>query len=231
LRGRDIKRYNAELVDLWLIATFPALKLNIDNYPAVKTYLQTFGKRLHQTGEEFIDENGQKSKSRKKTSNKWFETQDQIGYYQEFGKEKIVWKRIGSIIRFQYDKEGSLCLDSTCFLTGGAIKFLTAYLNSKVAINQLLENSPKTGTGDVIISVQALEPILVPQLSKLEQKPFVDLVEQILKNKSEGKPTTALEAAIDVLVYRLYALRYAEVKAIDPTFSMSESAYEALPIG
>jgi type I restriction-modification system DNA methylase subunit len=39
LRGRDIKRYKAEFADLWLIATFPALKLNIDDYPAVKAIL------------------------------------------------------------------------------------------------------------------------------------------------------------------------------------------------
>jgi type I restriction-modification system DNA methylase subunit len=88
LRGRDIKRYKAEFADLWLIATFPALKLNIDDYPAVRDYLKSFGKRLHQTGEEFIDENGQKAKTRKKTGNKWFETQDQIAYYEEFEKEK-----------------------------------------------------------------------------------------------------------------------------------------------
>ena len=43
LRGRDIRRYKADWQGLWLIATFPALDVDIDNYPAVKKYLLTFG--------------------------------------------------------------------------------------------------------------------------------------------------------------------------------------------
>ncbi|MFH1336957.1 MAG: Eco57I restriction-modification methylase domain-containing protein [Candidatus Zixiibacteriota bacterium] len=35
LRGRDIKRYSYEFADLWLIATFPSLKYDIEEYPAV----------------------------------------------------------------------------------------------------------------------------------------------------------------------------------------------------
>ncbi|PCG20250.1 hypothetical protein KQ44_09655 [Brachyspira sp. G79] len=52
LRGRDIKRYNCIFNSLYLISTFPALKLNIDNYPAIKKYLKSFGKRLEQSGEK-----------------------------------------------------------------------------------------------------------------------------------------------------------------------------------
>lgn len=91
LRGRDIRRYHANFADLWLIATFPALKHDIDDYPAVKKYLKSFGKKMNQTGETLINNSGKKEKSRKKTSNKWFETQDQIGYYEEFEKEKIIY--------------------------------------------------------------------------------------------------------------------------------------------
>ncbi len=215
LRGRDIKRYKAEFADLWLIATFPALHLDIDNYPAVKQYLQEFLPKLNQTGEEYINTSGAKEKTRKKTGNKWFETQDQIGFYQDFEKEKIVWKRIGSVIRFQYDDSKVFCLDSTCFLVGKDIKFLIGILNSKIAIKQLLENSPKTGTGDVITSVQALEPILIPSLSNLEQQPFINLVEQILVKKEKNEDTTDLENQIDQLVYRLYDLTEEEIAIIE----------------
>jgi len=74
LRGRDIKRYWAEFADLWLIATFPSLNLNINQYPAIKKYLASFGRKLEQVGEKFIDESGQEVNTRKKTGNKWFET-------------------------------------------------------------------------------------------------------------------------------------------------------------
>jgi len=81
LRGRDIKRYAYEWAELWLIATFPSQHYNIDEYPAVKQYLLSFGiERLEQTGKtHFV--NGEKVKARKRTSNKWFETQDSISYW------------------------------------------------------------------------------------------------------------------------------------------------------
>ena len=51
LRGRDIKRYGYEWAELWLIATFPSRHYNIEDYPAVKQYLLSFGiERLEQTG-------------------------------------------------------------------------------------------------------------------------------------------------------------------------------------
>ena len=88
-------------------------------------------------------------------------------------------------------------------------------MNSKVSYRLLLENSPKTGTGDVITSVQAIEPLLIPQISESEQKPFVDLVEKILIEKQAGKDTTTLEQQIDNLVYQLYGLDEEEIKIIN----------------
>ena len=78
LRGRDIKRYDYEWAGLWLICTFPALKIDIENFPSLKGYLQTFLPYIAQSSETI---NGKKC--RKKTSNKWFETQDNIAYYEE----------------------------------------------------------------------------------------------------------------------------------------------------
>src|SRR5699024_1825473 len=127
--------------------------IDIEEYPAVKAHLLSFGyDRLKQTGEKG---------SRKKTKHKWFETQDSIGYWDDFSKQKIVWKRIGSILRFSYDGAGSMTLDSTCFATGKHIKFLVAILNSKMG-HHMMKDAPQTGTGDLLISVQAIEPLKIP---------------------------------------------------------------------
>ncbi len=99
LRGRDIDKYYTQWDCSYTIATFPALGVSISHYPAIEKYLKSFRPRINQTGEAFIDSDGVKSKTRKKTSNKWFETQDPIGYHAEFKKEKILWKRIGSPVR------------------------------------------------------------------------------------------------------------------------------------
>ncbi len=80
LRGRDIKRYSYEFADLYLITTFPSLKIDIEEFLAVKTHLLSFGyDRLKQTGD---------IGSRKKTNNKWFETQDSIGYWDPTYRQK-----------------------------------------------------------------------------------------------------------------------------------------------
>jgi hypothetical protein len=99
LRGRDIRRYGYEWANLYLIALFPTLNYDIDNYPAVKEYLisaewssevpRGYGReRLEQTGAEHIID-GIKFKARKATNNKWFETQDQIGYWEVWTKNEI----------------------------------------------------------------------------------------------------------------------------------------------
>ena len=81
LRGRDIKRYGYEWADKYIIATFPSRHYDIELYPAVKRHLLSFGKeRLEQTGKTYTID-GEKVKARKKTNNKWFETQDSISYW------------------------------------------------------------------------------------------------------------------------------------------------------
>ncbi|HEB8049995.1 TPA: Eco57I restriction-modification methylase domain-containing protein, partial [Campylobacter jejuni] len=123
LRGRDIKRYSYEWAGLWVIGTFPSLKLDIEQYPALKQYLSQFLPRIEQSGEKGC---------RKKTSNKWFETQDNIAYYEEFEKEKIVWNRISSDLCFSYDNQKNFILDSMfsiTFYSNINLKYLIANLN------------------------------------------------------------------------------------------------------
>ena len=91
LRGRDIKRYGYEFADLYVIALFPSRHYSIDDYPSVRDYLLSAEwsdkipnghglEKLEQTGEHHTID-GVTFTARKKTSNKWYETQDQIGYW------------------------------------------------------------------------------------------------------------------------------------------------------
>ena len=209
LRGRDIKRYGYNWADLYLIATFPSRHYNIDDYPAVKTHLLSFGKeRLEQTGKKYIIDDVEE-KARKKTNNKWFETQDSISYWEDFNKPKIIWKRIGSILRFSYDNTGSLGLDSTCFATGANISYLCCILNSKMG-HYLLKDAPKTGTGDLLVSVQAIEPIKVP-LPTIE---IATMLESMLHMIVENNSNT-IEKEMDDIIYKLYHLSNDEIKYIE----------------
>ena len=199
LRGRDIKRYGYEWAELSLIAIFPSRHYNIDEYPAIKQYLLSFGiERLEQTGKTHLV-NGEKVKARKRTSNKWFETQDSISYWEDFSKPKIIWKRIGSILRFSYDSKGCLGLDSTCFATGQHIEYLCCVLNSLMG-HYLLKDSPKTGTGDLLVSVQAIEPACIPYNSQYDERLSSLLTAQITNSSN------VIEKEINDIVFTIYSL-------------------------
>ena len=125
LRGRDIKRYRAEWAGLYLIAMFPALHLDIDQYPAIRDYLKTFGKALEQSGERG---------SRKKTNNKWFEVQDTIAYWKEFEKEKIIYPNMTKYCPFVVE-DANFLTNQKCFILTSekeSLRYLAAILNSWV---------------------------------------------------------------------------------------------------
>jgi len=203
LRGRDIKRYDYEFAHQYIIAAFPSKQYNIDDYQALREFLLSFGmERMEQTGKEYII-NGEKVKSRKKTNNKWFETQDSISYWDDFSRPKIIWKRVGSIIRFSYDEKGVFGLDSTCFATGKHIPYLCCVLNSSMG-HYLLSGAPRTGTGDLLISVQAVEPIRIPVID-VPDEIFSDLVRRFITN-----PSNELDEEIDNIIFNLYGLNSEE---------------------
>ncbi|MFK7948922.1 MAG: N-6 DNA methylase, partial [Saprospiraceae bacterium] len=54
LKGRNIERYKANWSNLWLISTFPAKNIDINDFSAVKAHLENYLPKLKQIGESFI---------------------------------------------------------------------------------------------------------------------------------------------------------------------------------
>ena len=174
LRGRDIGRYACNYANLWLIATFPSKNYDINDFPAVKNYLLSFGKeRLEQSGSTFTL-NGEKIQSRKKTNNKWYETQDSISYWDDFSKQKIVWSRLtrisksdfSSFPRFALVDEGYYVLDSLCFFTGDNLQNLIHLLNSEFAAYYFFNSVAILDNGGLQMRQQYVEEIPLPHLNK-----------------------------------------------------------------
>lgn len=178
LRGRDIKRYSYTWANLYLIATFPSRHYNIDDYPAVKEYLLSFGKeRLEQTGKEYIV-NGERIKARKKTNNKWFETQDSISYWEDFLKQKIVWaetmrmtkSNVNNFPRFAVVDNG-IFTDKTAFIgRGKQLDKMCTVLNSEFAIFWFINNVAVLDNGGFCMSKIYIENIPIPNLSKINNE-------------------------------------------------------------
>ncbi|MCL6525151.1 MAG: Eco57I restriction-modification methylase domain-containing protein [Thermoflavifilum sp.] len=228
LRGRDIKRYYYEWAELWVIGTFPALRLNIDDYPAIKKYfLDNFDiRQLEQSGKKYPELGFD---ARKKTGNKWFETQDQIAYYPEFEKEKVVWSETIKIYsygpknypRFSYTTKDFYLDKTTFFLSGKNQKYFLALLNSKIG-EFLLENGycVKLGTGSRGLQKILIEKIPLPPITASNQgivSQIESLVDKILSAKKQNPQadTQELEQEIDRLVYKLYDLTEEEIKIIE----------------
>ena len=174
LRGRDIERYHYEWANLWIIGTFPALNLNIDDYPALKNYLEKFMPRLKQSGEKGC---------RKKTTNAWFETSDNIAYYGDFEKEKIVWCDMSKEASFIWDNE-KFYFNNTCYFIINANKYLLGVLNSKLISFYLGKIASSLGEGAFRWFKQFVEKLPIPQINSQNSKiagDIVNLVEQILR--------------------------------------------------
>lgn len=87
--------------------------------------------RLEQTGKTYIVD-GQKVTARKKTTNKWYETQDNISYWDDFSKQKIIYPETTQGANFVIDNDGYMA-DKTCFIiTGSNLDYLCSTLSSKL---------------------------------------------------------------------------------------------------
>ena len=202
LRGRDIKRYGYEWAGLWLINTHNGIKgriprIDINDYPAVKAHLDQYWDK--------ISKRADKGDTPYNLRN--------CAYMEDFDKPKIMWKRIGSILRFCYNENGALGLDSTCFATGNNIEYICCILNSSMG-HYLLKDSPKTGTGDLLISVQAIDPIRVPYISAKLCDKFRALLAKICNTSS-----IELYEEIDKEIFLLYKLDSEECEYILNNFS------------
>ena len=207
LRGRDIKRYGYEFADLYIITTFPSLKIDIELYPAVKQHLLSFGyDRLKQTGEKG---------ARKKTNNKWFETQDSIGYWEDFYKQKIVWKAVGRNLAFSILEEGKFVTAPASFITSeNSLYYILGFLCSSFAKYFIYNNSDTTGAGDIMLNIQSLVKIPIPQPSINNQEEVENIISEIIEGKKENIDTILLENKLDEIINNILSLSPEEIDFI-----------------
>ena len=214
MRGRDIRRYRAKWQSLWLIATFPALGVSIDDYPAVKKHLLTFGKaRLEQSGKRLPDG----TKSRKKTSNAWYEMQDTCAYHEDFSKEKLFWMDLTGQGRFAYEDSETFCLNTAFMMTGDSLKYLCAVLNSKLITWFMSHTALNSGMGVTRWIGHTVEQIPVATSEGQNQRLLANLVDRILLTKAADctADTGGDETEINRLVYMLYGLTEDEIRELE----------------
>jgi adenine-specific DNA-methyltransferase len=232
LRGREIKKYVSDWENDYVVFIpwhFPlqedtgivgsSKKAEIEfskTYNALYKYLEGYKEDLSNRNK---DETGIRYE--------WYALQRCAATYkEEFSKEKIIWKNVGSKVRFSYSDQEVYGLDTTCIATGEKIKYLTGLLNSKVCQYQLFESAPRTGTGDLKASVQALEPIRVYYPNDQEQKQIETITDyliclhrkstdQIISHTTNDRVATHFENVLNMMVYELYFEQHMKEVGID----------------
>ena len=234
IRGRDIQRYRARWAGKWLINIpwhFPlhsdasikgvsekAEELFKKQYPGVYAHLL-----LHKAAL------AARNKSETGIRYEWYALQRwAANYHKEFAKEKLLWIELVENGRFAYDDSGIYGEATTFIMTGASLKYLCAVLNASLTRWFLQQMAPTSGMGTLRWKKVYVENIPIPKITAAKQRPFVHLVDQILKakNADPDADTRHLEWEIDRLVYDLYGLTEEEDTAIERSLGLIHASDE-----
>ncbi|MDR2829428.1 MAG: N-6 DNA methylase [Methanobrevibacter sp.] len=165
LRGRDVKRYNINKEEGYII--FTRNGIDIKEYPIIHDYLYKFHEKLTPKNED-------QKIGRKPGKYEWYEIQDTVNYYEEFQKPKIIYPEISSGPGFTIDKNGYYPLKTLFILTlkdnSIDLYYLLTLLNSNLIHFQMRFIASKLGNKTMQYSKIFMEqlPLIIPSLA--EQK-------------------------------------------------------------
>lgn len=136
---------------------------------------------MEQTGSDIIV-NGKKvivgnvKKSRKKTGNKWFETQDQISYWDDFNQQLIIYNDIAQKLSFTVTRPGVFVNNTVYFIKSPVevIPYLLVFLNSKLIDWYYRTLSVQLGTQAVRLFSIYMEKLPIPKCTDNCQIPKND---------------------------------------------------------
>ena len=206
IRGRDIDRWTLAPCDLSLL--FTRRGVSIDKGNAALKHLAQFRGKL---------EPGVPG-GRKPGTYKWFEIQDNIAYWREFDRPKIVSTKVSIRPTFAFDIDGKYLGNTAYFfpIEVGAL-YVLALLNSAVFFAYAKRVFVEKEGGWFEVQPEGLEAFPIPAATPTEQATLTALVDRILAAKRAGDEATvkALEAEIDTHVFRLYGLTAEERTLIE----------------
>lgn len=192
LRGRDIKRYNYEFADLWLINTHNGVKdkginrIYIDDYPSIKMYLDQYW--------DNISVRTDKGDTPYNLRN--------CAYMDDFNKQKIVWIELTDHPNFALDENSYFINNTVFFMTGKNLKYILAFLNSKICEWYFDKICATSGVGTRRWIKMYIDQIRLPHVSRdymLNISTLVDLQD---------------EASIDLAFYDIFLLTPQEIDVV-----------------
>jgi adenine-specific DNA-methyltransferase len=204
--GRDIKKYSPIKPTNKIIFPYndDYSVLNIEDNPKITSHLENQKAKLSQRA---IIKEGLINNTKY-----WYEYQ-QINKTVDYNTEYITYPNVSFGNNFTLTK--GVVIDMTGFLIKSNSRYLLAILNSKLIAFLMNIWSISRRGGYLEYKVQYIEKIPIKNISEIEQKPFIELVETVLAGRRNDNDTTNLEDKIDQLVYQLYELTEEEIEIIE----------------
>jgi len=213
LRGRDIRKWQAQWADLYIIAIassgnreWPwsqekseatARPLFEQIYPAVHKHLSQWEAGLRKR-----DDKGKF----------WWELRA-CAYYDAFHTSKIIYPDIAQSPKFLMDESSSFSSNTTYFIPSSDFCLL-GLLNSKLLWWFYGTITSSIQGGFVRYFSQYMEQLPIPPATDAQQAPIIERVQKILV-APDSPDVPQREAEIDRLVYELYGLTEEEIAVVE----------------
>jgi hypothetical protein len=178
IQGEDLRPWYYEEQDRWLI--FARRGIVLDNYPAVKAYLEQFRTKLEPRPREWP---GDRSwPGRKPGSYRWYELQDSVDYFAAFEQPKILWPDITKFPRFSWDTEG-MYLGNTGYIATPDHPWILGFLSSRCAwfmiSNIAIALGERAGIMRYRLIDQYMRPLRVPDAPAADRDAIGELAMKI----------------------------------------------------
>ena len=186
LRGRDIKRYDTEFANKWVIlAKYDSHKYLEKSYPFIFKYLSKYKNELEKRGQCRYGGIGNKGQHH------WLELDNNPtdDYLKNFKKEKVVYPETTHVANFVFD-DMKFYIDKTGFImVGEHLKYLSICLASKIVTyyyRNFLEGTELAGRGWQY-NKHAMINLPIPKPSPETEKKAVELVDRMLALKKKHR--------------------------------------------
>ncbi len=198
LRGRDVKRWNVESQDLWLI--FTRRGIDIDSYPAIKAHLQAFRKQLEPKPDAWDDKTQGAWPGRKAGSYEWFHIQDNIAYWEEFLLPKIIIPAIAATPMAAVDQTGYFSNNKSTIFLPPSTALAAACVNSVIAAWLAVQTFATKQGGFFDFEPRYSGQIPIPRASRDQ----ITVIECIVIAVTAGISRPEYERLLNGLVYELF---------------------------
>ncbi|MHA0048527.1 TaqI-like C-terminal specificity domain-containing protein [Deinococcus sp. PEB2-67] len=197
--GDDVRRWHVRDKGRYLI--FARRGIDISKYPAIRKHLEHYQEQLEPRPRNWPS--GKSWSGRKPGSYKWYEIQDDVAYFREFDKPKIIYPEISKDSRFTFDETG-LFVNNKAFIVQTDDLYLLGVLSSRI-VWKYLEGicSIVQGHSLELRSIH-MATVPIPVASNIDKDAIATLVKACLDR--QGERCQALENQIEAYVQALYGL-------------------------